>query len=61
MGGRRVEIQRPRARNVDGEPEMPLATHEPFADRDPATRAVLEPDARQRVEASVSAHAGAGR
>jgi hypothetical protein len=39
LGGRRVAVRRPRARTVDGEQEVPLATYEYFADRDPLTRA----------------------
>ena len=35
-------MKRPRARTVDGEQEVPLATYEYFADRDPLTRVVLE-------------------
>jgi len=42
LGGRRVAVRRPRARTVDGEHEVPLATYEYFADRDPLTRVVLE-------------------
>jgi putative transposase len=42
LGGRRVAVRRPRARTVDGEQEVSLATYEFFADRDPLTRVVLE-------------------
>lgn len=42
LGGRRVAVKRPRARSADGEQEVPLATYEYFADRDPLTRVVLE-------------------
>jgi hypothetical protein len=42
LGGRRVEVQRPRVRTADGETEVPLATYEHFADRDPLARVVLE-------------------
>jgi transposase-like protein len=42
LGGRRVAVRRPRARTADGEQEVPLATYEYFADRDPLTRVVLE-------------------
>ena len=42
LGGRRVSVKRPRARTADGEQEVPLATYEYFADRDPLTRVVLE-------------------
>ena len=34
--------QRPRVRTADGEAEVPLATYEHFADRDPLGRVVLE-------------------
>jgi putative transposase len=42
LGGRRVAVKRPHARTADGEQEVPLATYEYFADRDPLTRVVLE-------------------
>jgi putative transposase len=42
LGGRRVEVRRPRMRTVDGEHEVPLETYEHFADRDPMSRVVLE-------------------
>jgi transposase-like protein len=42
LGGRRVEVRRPRVRSADGESEVPLATYEHFADRDPLARVVLE-------------------
>lgn len=42
LGGRRVAVQRPRARATDGSGEIELATYEHFADRDPLTRMVLE-------------------
>lgn len=42
LGGRRVAVKRPRARTVDDEREVPLATYAYFADRDPLTRVVLE-------------------
>jgi putative transposase len=42
LGGRRVEVQRPRVRTADGESEVGLATYEHFADRDPLARVVLE-------------------
>ena len=42
LGGRRVEVRRPRVRSVDGESEVPLASYEHFADRDPLARVVLE-------------------
>ena len=42
LGGRRVQVDRPRVRSVDGQAEVRLATYEHFADRDPLTKSVLE-------------------
>jgi len=42
LGGRRVAVERPRARTADGETELPLVTYQHFADRDPLTRLVCE-------------------
>jgi Transposase, Mutator family len=42
LGGRRVEVRRPRVRTPDGSAEVPLQTYEHFADRDPLRRVVLE-------------------
>ena len=42
LGGRRVEVKRPRVRTADGESEVQLATYQHFADRDPLRRVVLE-------------------
>jgi transposase-like protein len=42
LGGRRVEVKRPRVRSADGGAEVQLATYEHFADRDPLARVVLE-------------------
>jgi putative transposase len=42
LGGRRVAVDRPRARTVDGSEEIALQTYEHFADRDPLARVVLE-------------------
>jgi len=42
LGGRRVEVRRPRVRTADGEAEVQLSTYEHFADRDPLARVVLE-------------------
>jgi putative transposase len=42
LGGRRVEVKRPRPRTADGESEVQLQTYEHFADRDPLARVVLE-------------------
>ena len=42
LGGRRVAVQRPRARSANGSEEVQLATYRHFADRDPLTAVVLE-------------------
>jgi hypothetical protein len=42
LGGRRVEVERPRIRTADDEHELPVRTYEYFADRDPLTRAVMD-------------------
>ena len=42
LGGRRVQVERPRARSANGGSEMPLRTYEHFASRDPLSRVVLE-------------------
>jgi transposase-like protein len=42
LGGRRVQVERPRVRSADGEREVSLRTYEHFADRDPFSRHVLE-------------------
>lgn len=42
LGGRRVQVERPRVRSADGAEEVPLQTHRHFADRNPLTRLVLE-------------------
>src|SRR3954452_2301374 len=41
LGGRRVQVRRPRVRTVDDEHELPVNPYEYFADRDPLTRAVM--------------------
>jgi putative transposase len=42
LGGRRVQVRRPRVRTADGGSEVPLQSYEYFADRDPLRRVVLE-------------------
>jgi transposase-like protein len=42
LGGRRVRVRRPRMRTVNAECELPVATYDYFADRDPLTRAVMD-------------------
>ena len=41
LGGRRVEVSRPRIRTADDERELPVRTYEYFADRDPLTVVVM--------------------
>ncbi len=42
LGGRRVEVRRPRMRTADDDRELPVATYGYFADRDPLTWAVMD-------------------
>jgi putative transposase len=42
LGGRRVEVRRPRMRTADHDRELPVAAYGLFADRDPLTRAVMD-------------------
>jgi len=42
LGGRRVEVRRPRMRTVEDEHELPVKAYGYFADRDPLTRAVMD-------------------
>jgi transposase-like protein len=42
LGGRRVQVRRPRVRSADGESEVPLSTYEHFAERDQLEAVVLE-------------------
>jgi putative transposase len=55
LGGRRVQVRRPRMRTADDERELPVATYGYFADRDPLTRAVMD-----RMLAGVSTRRFAG-
>jgi putative transposase len=41
LGGRRVPVSRPRVRSVEGS-ELPVASYEYFAGRDPLQRAVMD-------------------
>ncbi len=50
LGGRRVGVERPRMRSADGTKEVPVASYEHFASRDPLTELVFE-----RIMAGVSA------
>jgi hypothetical protein len=42
LGGRRVQVRRPRMRTADDEHELAVQTYAFFADRDPLTRAVMD-------------------
>src|SRR4051812_47941569 len=42
LGGRRVQVRRPRVRSADDRHELPVQTYEYFPDRDPLTRAVMD-------------------
>ena len=42
LGGRRVAVERPRARTADGQGEVPLSTYAHFASRDALSQVVLE-------------------
>jgi putative transposase len=55
LGGRRVQVRRPRMRTADDERELPVKSYEYFADRDPLTRAVMD-----RMLAGVSTRKFAG-
>jgi putative transposase len=55
LGGRRVQVSRPRMRTAGDERELPVTTYEHFADRDPLTRAVMN-----RMLAGVSSRKFAG-
>ena len=50
LGGRRVEVERPRVRSADADTAVPLEIYQHFADRDPLARVVLA-----RMLAGVSA------
>src|SRR5215207_10745854 len=57
LGGRRVQVRRPRMRTADDEHELPVKTYEYFADRDPLTRAVMD---RMLAGVSTRKYAGVG-
>ena len=42
LGARRVAVRRPRVRSADGRRELPLASYEQFAARDPLAETVIE-------------------
>jgi transposase-like protein len=57
LGGRRVEVSRPRVRSADDERELPVGTYEYFADRDPLTVVVMN---RMLAGVSTRKYAGVG-
>ena len=57
LGGRRVEVTRPRIRTADDERELPVETYEYFADRDPLTVVVMN---RMLAGVSTRKYAGVG-
>ena len=57
LGGRRVEVSRPRMRTADDERELPVETYEYFADRDPLTCVVMN---RMLAGVSTRRYAGVG-
>ena len=57
LGGRRVEVSRPRIRTADDERELPVETYEYFADRDPLTVVVMN---RMLAGVSTRRYAGVG-
>ena len=57
LGGRRVEVSRPRIRSAGDERELPVATYECFAGRDPLTVVVVN---RMLAGVSTRKYAGVG-
>jgi putative transposase len=57
LGGRRVQVSRPRMRTADDERELPVGTYDYFADRDPLTVAVMN---RMLAGVSTRKYAGVG-
>jgi putative transposase len=57
LGGRRVQVSRPRMRSADDERELPVKSYEHFAERDPLTRAVMD---RMLAGVSTRKYAGVG-
>ena len=57
LGGRRVQVSRPRVRSADDEHELPVETYEYFADRDPMTCVVMN---RMLAGVSTRKYAGVG-
>jgi putative transposase len=57
LGGRRVQVSRPRMRTADDERELPVGTYDYFADRDPLTVVVMN---RMLAGVSTRKYAGVG-
>jgi len=57
LGGRRVEVSRPRIRTADDERELPVGTYDYFADRDRLTVVVMN---RMLAGVSTRKYAGVG-
>jgi putative transposase len=57
LGGRRVEVTRPRIRTADDERELPVETYEHFAERDPLSIVVMN---RMLAGVSTRKYAGVG-
>jgi hypothetical protein len=58
LGGRRVPVERPRMRAVDGSGELAVPAYELFSDTGPDGAG---PDARRAVDAPLPGRVGAGR
>ena len=61
LGGRRVQVERPRVRSADGAGEVPLRDLRAFRRPRSADAGRARADARRRLDAPLPAHAGAGR
>ena len=61
LGGRRVPVERPRARTADGEREVELGHLRALRRARPARRRDARADARRRLDAPLRAHGRAGR
>jgi len=61
LGGRRVEVSRPRMRSADDERELPVATYEYFRRPRPVDAGGDGPDAGGRLDAQVRGRGRAGR
>ncbi len=61
LGGRRVPVQRPRMRAVDGSGELPLPSYELFSDTEVLGRMALERMLARALDAALPRRARAGR